>query len=167
VSYTGVVDAPKLSKNDLFDNAKKWIKTKHSEINPYTVTYESMEDGSVIGKGSVALPADRRKYTMQFVLKVSTKDGKFKYEFTDFIVQFRTQAGSSSGGYGGWGGSSYREAETLEYSLETFYPSRLNSRKPAIKWFEEINRRTFESIGREMQSVISSFQQSMKDTDDW
>ena len=82
-------------------------------------------------------------------------------------MQYRTQASSSSGGYGGFGGSSYREAETLEYSLETFYPARLNGRKPSIKWYEEINKRTLEAINTEMLSIVSSLKQVVVSSDKW
>jgi hypothetical protein len=55
----------------------------------------------------------------------------------------------------------------LEYSLETFYPARLSGRKPAIKWFEEINKEAFAGINREMQSIASSLKQAAASKDDW
>src|ERR1043165_6227550 len=73
VSYSGIVDAPGLTKKVLFENTKKWIKTKNTEVNPYVINYESDADGNITGKGSFSLPGDRRKYTVQFTVKILTK----------------------------------------------------------------------------------------------
>ena len=167
VSYADVIESRGASKKALFDKAKKWIATKNTTVNPYILTYETEQDGQVAGKGSFSLPGDRRKYVVQFAIKIAVKDGKCKYELTDLMIQFKTNAGSSSGGFSYFGGSSHHEAETLEYSIETFYPSRLNSKKPVIKWYEEIRGDAFEAIQKEMQSIASSLRQSMSSKEDW
>lgn len=166
VSYSEIIDAPSSSKKALFDKAKKWIVSKNTTLNPYTITYES-EDGQVLGKGTFTLPVGRMKYVVPFAIKIAVKDGKCKYELTDLMIQYRTEARASSGGYGYWGSSKSTEAETLEYSLETFYPSRLTSRKPVIKWYEDIRSAAFEGIGKEMQSITNSLKQSMVSSDNW
>lgn len=167
VSYTEVIDIPGATKKALFDKARKWVATKNTAVNPYVISYESEQDGQVTGKGTFTLPAERRKYVVQFAIKIAVKVGKCKYEFTDLMIQHRTQAGSSGGGFSYWGGSSYKEAETLEYSVETFYPSRIRSKKPVIKWYEEIRADAFESIQKEMQSIVSSLHQSIASREDW
>ncbi|OJW84160.1 MAG: hypothetical protein BGO69_11860 [Bacteroidetes bacterium 46-16] len=167
VSYADIGEAAGATKKALFEKAKKWILTKNTATNPYSVTFENEADGSVAGKGSFMLPGDRRKYIVQFAINLAVKDGKYKYSLTDFIVQYKTEAGSSGGGYGYWGHSSYHEAETLEYSLETFYPSRLDSRKPSIKWYEEINKKSFGEIDKTMQSIVGSLKEAMSANKDW
>jgi len=167
VSYTDVVIADGESKAKLLAKAKKWIVSKNTEQNPYLISLENEQEGTIVGKGNFPLPGDRRKYTVQFAISIATKDGKCKYEFTDLVIKFRTNAGSSGGGWGGYGGSTHREAETLENSLETFYPSRLESKKPVIAWYEEIRRSAFEAIDREMQSIGASLKQSITAKEDW
>jgi hypothetical protein len=166
VSYTDIINAGSSSKKALFDKAKKWIVSKNTTLNPYTITYES-EDGQVLGKGTFTLPVGRMKYVVPFAIKIAVKDGKCKYELTDLMIQYRTEARASSGGYGYWGSSKSTEAETLEYSLETFYPSHLTSRKPAIKWYEDIRADAFEEIGKQMQSIANSLKQSMASSENW
>jgi len=167
ICYTDIAEAPGVSKKALFDKAKKWILTKNSAITPYTISFDNENDGSIVGKGAFMLPGDRRKYVVQFVINIAVKDNRYKYDLTDFIIQYKTEAGSSSGGYGYWGHSSYREAETLEYSLETFYPSRLDSRKPSIKWYEEITKKSFIEINKSMQSITNSLKQTVSTKEDW
>jgi hypothetical protein len=165
VSYAGVVDAPGSTSKALCERAKKWILTKNSTINPYTVSYEG--DGSITGKGTFTLPAKHFKYVVQFNIKVLTKDGKCRYEFTDLIVQYRTAAKSSAGGWAYHASSTHTDAETLEYSMETFYPSRLEGHKPKIKWYEEINSESIATVNREMQSIVNSFREAVSTKDNW
>lgn len=168
VSYKEIVEIPGESENELFNKAKKWMATKDSETNPYTITYENQEAGNFSGKGSFTLPGGDKKYVVAFLINVATKDGKYKYEFTDFTLLYTTKGGVTSGGFSYWSSSSYQESETLEYSLETFYPIRLErKRKPSIKWYEEINANSFAAIDREMEALISSLEQTIAATDDW
>lgn len=168
VSYYEVVTAPGQSLNKLFGKAKKWIATKHSEAHPYTISYESEKDGNITAKGSFTLPAERRRYIVQFLVNISTKDGKYRYEFTDLVVQFTTAAGASGGGFGYWSSSSYKEAETLQYSIETFYPIRLErKRKPDIQWYEEVNAKSFETIDHEIRSLAGSLKETLTKDSDW
>lgn len=168
VGYADVITLSGQTKGKLFTKAKKWIITRNTEANPYSITIDSEPEGSINGKGSFALSADRRKYLVQFAIALNIKDNKYKYEFTDFKILFTSPAGSSGGGYGGWGGSSYREAEKLEYTLETFYPIRLEKRKkPVIRWYEEINKKSFETIDAEMRLIESSLRNIMSASTDW
>jgi len=167
VTFAKIVDAPGTSSKDLFQNAKKFLLTKNTSSNPFTIKYENMQEGSIISEGTFTLPAARRKYLVRFAFNVSTKDGKYKYSLSDIIIQFHTDAKSSYGGYGGWGSSTHKNAETLEYTVETFYPSRLNSKDPVIKFFEEIDEDSFVTIHRELKSFVSSFRQAMTSKDNW
>jgi hypothetical protein len=167
VSYADIVEAPGSRKAGLFNAAKKWILTKNSPTNPYMVSFENEAGGSVTGKGTFMLPGNRRNYAVLFTINIGVKDGKYRYDFTDFMIQYKTEAGSSGGGYAYWGHSSYHEAQTLEYSLETFYPSRLRSHKPSIKWYEEIDKKSFRSIDQTMESIVGSLKEAMSVKQDW
>lgn len=168
VSYQEIIETLRDSKDKLFGKAKKWITTQNSTANPYTVSFENEKDGAVTAKGSFTLPGDRRKYTVSFALSIGTKDGKYRYDFTDIQIQYTSPAGSSGGGFSYWGGSSYHEAERLEYPIETFYPIRLeHRRKPAIKWYEEINKSSFEAIDQQFKSLASSLKNAMQEKTGW
>lgn len=168
VSYYEVVTVPGQSMDKLIGKAKKWVATKHSEAHPYTISYESEKDGNITAKGSFTLPAERRRYVVQFLVNISTKDGRYKYEFTDLLIQFTTAAGASGGGFGYWSSSSYKEAQTLQYSIETFYPIRLErKRKPDIQWFEEVNANSFEAINREIRTLLSSLKETLTESNNW
>lgn len=168
VSYNGIVEAPGKDKQKLFNSAKKWFAAKHSEANPFVINYENETDGSITGRGSFTLPAENRKYIVQFLISIATKDGKCKYDFTDFMILYTTSGGVSSSGFGYWSSASYKEAETLEYSLETFYPIRLEKRrKPSIKWYELITPKSFETIDKEMKALESSLKQTVSAKSDW
>lgn len=168
VSFKEVVESKGASKTALFERAKKWQATKGSKTNPYTVTLENEEQGSLIAKGTFTMPAKRKKYVVQFVVNIATKQGKYRYDFTDFTIALETQAGGKAFGYGGFGTHSIKRAETLEYTLETFYPSRLTSREPVIKYFEEIDEDSFTAISKEMQSLAATLKQSMSTSEsDW
>lgn len=167
VTYSEVVQVQGATKKSLFAKAKKWVATKNTEQNPYTISLETEQDGTIVGKGTFSLPGDRNKYVVKFAINIATKDEKCRYEFTDLVIQYKRAAGSSGGGFSYWGGSSYHEAETLEYTIETFYPTRLNGRKPAIKFYEEIRANSFEAIDREMKSIVSSFKQAISIKEDW
>ncbi|MCB9065459.1 MAG: DUF4468 domain-containing protein [Chitinophagales bacterium] len=165
VSYLGTVDASGQTKIELFNKAKKWIQTKNSSINSYTISYENAENGSITAKGSFTLPAEERKYILVFILSIDTKDGKFRYTFTDMVIRYTTEGGASHGGYGMWSSTTYRKSETLEYTLETFYPIRLEKRKkPAIKWYEMIRKESFEVIDKEIIALENSLISTMKRT---
>ena len=167
VSYSGIVDAAGAPKESLFDNAKKWILTQNSKINPYTISYENETDGSVIAKGTFILLDEHRNFTTQFTITISVKDSRYKYDLSDFILQYKTEAGSHVSGYGMWSHATQTEAETLEYSLETFYPSRMHSRKPSIKWYEDIDRKSFELLDKIVQPILGSLKQTMAGKSDW
>jgi hypothetical protein len=167
VSFADVGEAAGSTRKSLFEKGKKWILTKNSATNPYTVTFESEAEGTVTGKGTFMLAGDRRNYVVQFTINIATKDGKYKYDLTDFIIQYKTEAAYHSGGYGMWSHTTHTEAENLEYSLETFYPSRLDSRKPSIKWYEEINKKSFGQISQTMQTIVGSLRQAMSSKEDW
>jgi hypothetical protein len=166
VTYAKVVNTPQVSKKLLFDKTKKWVITKNTPANPYNITYESEPDGSIFGKGTFTLPAAHRKYWVQFIFKVSVKNEKFKYEFTDLIVQLTEKAGATGFNAGVFQKRSEDRQEVLEYSLETFYPSRITSEKPVIKFFEEVTGESFNAVNREMTSIAGSLEQTLG-KDDW
>lgn len=169
VTYAAVVEVPNKAKNVLFQELKKWIQTKHTDANPYVISYEHMERGSMVCKSSFTMPIDDRKYNVGFVLNVDMKDERYRYKLTDIVIEYTTQGGVSHGGYSMWSSTTYRQAETLSYTVETFYPIHLEKRrKPSIKWYELINKYSFEMIDKEINSIITSLRQHLSEmTSKW
>lgn len=89
LTFSEVVQVEGVSAGELFNKAKKWyvIAFKSSKD---VIQLESKEDGVIIGKGSFTFKG--KAFTsgtnstgpVYFTLKVEVKDGKYKYEITDF-----------------------------------------------------------------------------------
>lgn len=132
------------------------------------IVIENKTDGTLTGKGSFTLTEKERKYIIAFTYNILIKDGKYKYDFTDLLIRYTTKGGVSSGGYGYWSSTTYKESETLEHTLETFYPIRLTKRrKPSIKWYELTNTKSFETIDREMTMIVNALKDNMSMVNKW
>lgn len=90
ITYVGVVEVDSTqSKDDLFTIAKIWF-VKTFRASGYVLQMEDKEEGVLIGKAEVPL-----KYkalaplpsSARFIFSIYFKDGRYKYEITDFIFQ--------------------------------------------------------------------------------
>jgi len=95
IVYTEVVNAPGTDKNKLYDRAmnalhKMYVQaddkiiTKDKEngkieLNGYTQFHQTLKDGTV-------LTGDKIRYRLTILIK----DGRYKYEFNDFRIDFGT-----------------------------------------------------------------------------
>lgn len=172
VNYNGVVKAQGISKSGLYEKAKQWIAMKSTDNNPYSIKMDEKEKGRIITNGNFLLPStDKNKYVVSFQLNILLKEGKFKYEMTDFVVLYSTEtkekrSGLALGGVAK-GSETTEEAQTYEYSIETFYPSRVTSTKPYIKYYDGIKAESFNYFDRETKGVIGSLKSEMLRDDDW
>lgn len=90
--YTEVVNVDNVSKDELFNRAKNWFATAYSSSSDVLQLADS-ENGQLIGKAlfkfsPISLNAsDRVKGNIKYTIKVSVKEGRYKYEISDFIHQ--------------------------------------------------------------------------------
>ena len=105
INFTEVVILDSsFKKNDLFINAKKFfVDVYHSGKD--VIQLEDKDAGIVIGKGYfVTLWKASFLFTYEFqvwhTIKISLKDGKYKYEISDFRYKYYTPPSQYS--IGGW-----------------------------------------------------------------
>lgn len=87
ISYSEVVIVPAVSKQELFHRATMWF-TLNFKSSKDVVQLSDENSGEIIGKGSfnvdyTGLGAKNIGF-VSFTILVSVKDGKYKYQITDF-----------------------------------------------------------------------------------
>lgn len=89
ICYTDVVEVDStLSKADLYEKAKNWFKKSHRPLD-YSIQVSDAERGVIIGKARTkvyhrALGDDYPSGYINYTFSIHVKDGKYKYEITDF-----------------------------------------------------------------------------------
>lgn len=91
IVYTEVIEMPNMTKDILYSRAYEWFaKTFNSAQN--VIQMQDKENGKIVGKGSfgdINITANLGLVTIEgkvnFTISVYLKDGKYKYEITDFV----------------------------------------------------------------------------------
>lgn len=91
IIYTEVIEMPNIAKDALYSRAYEWFaKTFNSAQN--VIQMQDKEAGKIIGKGIFddmnspgPLGMAGVKGYMKFTISIYLKDGKYKYEITDFV----------------------------------------------------------------------------------
>ncbi|MBV5313192.1 MAG: DUF4468 domain-containing protein [Prolixibacteraceae bacterium] len=104
VTFSEVVEVSNVNKDELFIRGREWFNG-HFKSSKDVLQVADKESGELLGKGimeviyTYKLMGEREASTdVNFQLNVWVKDGKFKYEMTNFFV-----SGSSSKGSIGFG----------------------------------------------------------------
>lgn len=97
LTYTNVVKVDSISKNELYNRAKLWMASAYNSSND-VIQIGNKEEGQIIGKASIkylsrvfvgsATTGGYIKYT----IKIFVKEGRYKYEITDFIHDPRSRS---------------------------------------------------------------------------
>ena len=80
IVYTEVVEMPGVTKDVLYSRAYEWFAKSFVSANN-VIQMQDKEAGKIIGKGCYGF--DKNK--VNFTLSIYLKDGKYKYEITDFV----------------------------------------------------------------------------------
>ncbi|MDJ1468147.1 DUF4468 domain-containing protein [Xanthocytophaga flava] len=88
VSYTEVVEVPGMTKDQLHAKANEWLAKTYKSAND-VIQMNDKEAGKIIAKGTTksylhSMGKDWDAGYFRHTLTLSFKDGKFRYEFTDF-----------------------------------------------------------------------------------
>jgi hypothetical protein len=90
IDYTAVVPAEGLSQNDLYLRAKTWIINVFSSPKDVIKT-EEKDVGIIICKGFteevITYFGRASPVKLYFTIKIAVKDGRYKYDITDFFIQ--------------------------------------------------------------------------------
>ena len=102
--YTEVIQADSISKLELYNRAKSWFSTTYNSANN-VIQNDNKEDGEIIGKANIIYNpkvfsgSEQTKGSIKYTIKIYVKEGRCKYEITDFIHDpFGNQYGKSSMG---------------------------------------------------------------------
>lgn len=99
VAYTGVVEVPGATQAQLYSRAYEWVaKTFNSAQN--VIQMQDKESGKIIVKGVVK--AYNKKYDEgynSFTLSLYMKDGKYKYDITNFKNEHKVVGAKYNGDY--------------------------------------------------------------------
>ncbi|MDN4164875.1 DUF4468 domain-containing protein [Cytophagales bacterium LB-30] len=150
VTYSGVVQVNDVSRSQLYNNAKRWF------IDTYTsgkdvIQLDDKESGEIIGKGYFEEVWMVTAYSGQNVnvwqtIKVQMKDGRYRYEITDFRMKYIVPA------------SNYTRATEIDLPIEEWNKGR-----------DKNNAKFYPKIDSHVQDMISSLEKVMKSSegDDW
>ena len=99
--YSGIVQIDNVSKNELYNRAKRWF------VNTYTsaqdnIQLDDKENGEIVGKGCFQTNWDIAIISSQNInvcqtIRILIKDNRYKYEITNFSVNYFANAGQTSG----------------------------------------------------------------------
>lgn len=87
VSYTAVIDMPGTKKEDLQSRFRKWVATTYPNAKDL-IQLDDKENGEMVcqvsyEKGWVFM-MEVSTITIRYAIKMSFKDGKYRYAFTDY-----------------------------------------------------------------------------------
>jgi hypothetical protein len=90
VVYSEVVQVDSASKNDLYLRCRAWFAKTFLSANN-VIQMDDKEAGRIIGraatKSSFVYFLVNFKFTLYYTIAVTIKDGRYKYELSDFIAQ--------------------------------------------------------------------------------
>jgi hypothetical protein len=91
ISYTKVVYVDSSLKSiELYNRARSWFAESYRSSND-VIQLEDKDEGKIIGKGSIRYissvyyGSEGTKGWIRYTLSVQVKDGRYKYELTNFI----------------------------------------------------------------------------------
>ncbi len=90
LNYSEVIKVDSISKDELYNRAKIWFAIACNSSKDI-LQMDNKEEGQIIGKAKMSynptiLNASGRTYgIINYTIKLYLKDGRYKYEITDFI----------------------------------------------------------------------------------
>jgi len=85
VFYSEVIIIEDMSASDLYANAKKWVSTTFRSAK--SVTQSDIDGSMIVIKGRLGYI---QSGDSPFTLTIQFKEGRFKYELTDLMMDIRT-----------------------------------------------------------------------------
>jgi hypothetical protein len=150
ITYTGVVHVDSLSSEELYKRSKRWFFDTYNSGKD-VIQLDDKESGEIIGKGFFETYWQSSflggiSINVYQTIKVQVKDGRYKYEITDFKVKYFVPA------------SQYTRASNVDEPLETWNT-----------WREENCNKIRAQIDLDVKGLIASFEKFVrtKPQDDW
>lgn len=151
VTYSEVVQADSLSQAQIYARIHHWLANSYRSAKD-VVQVADKERGEVIGKGFATATWQVTFYSFQPVdvwhtVTVQAKDGKYRYQFTDFTVDYTTAA------------TQYGPGVHVRKPLEEWLPNR---EKQMAKFYPQVDA--------EVQRMVSELKAAVASgaaADDW
>lgn len=88
ISYSEVVQVEGATKDELYQRAKNWFVDTFRSAND-VIQLDDKENGQIVGKGNFSYSqkvtwAAVANNTIRFTAAITIKDGRYKYEFSNF-----------------------------------------------------------------------------------
>ena len=164
VTFSQIVDVENKTKAQLYSDAQKWMAAFNTSNNLKVI--QSFEnDGEIIAQGIIKVKCSDnslfsscegcRDYDLVYTLNVFVKENKFKFEITNFILQY--QKGKSAMGMAAYGvvAGNIKDNEIIAKNFEEFYPIKKKACKDS--W-----NAMFITVDEGISNVISSFTIALK-----
>lgn len=122
VFYSDVIEVDSIDKDELYKRAKRWFVESYKDANK-VIQLDDKDSGEIIGKGSFdalwnATFVASHVVNVGHTVKIQVKDGKYRYEITDFRVRYVTSS------------TQYTSSSLVDYPIETWNMERpANTRK--------------------------------------
>jgi hypothetical protein len=151
IVFTEVIEMPNITKDALYTRAYEWFAKAFNSANN-VIQMQDKENGKIVGKGSfgdinvsVVLGMATVYGNVKFTISIYLKDGKYKYEVTDFYHE------------GSWVGGGAPPRPYNAGALENEIPECGKSNLTLKKWGkikEETNKRVLALIESLKKSMI-------------
>lgn len=90
IDYQGVQRVDGVSKDELYIRAREWFAKTFVSAQA-VIQMDDKEAGKIIGKGvarsSFVMLLTPVSYTLYYTVSITVKDGRYRYEITDFMAQ--------------------------------------------------------------------------------
>lgn len=143
VTYTGIVQVDDVSSDELYNRAKRWFVDTYKSGKD-VIQLDDKENGEIIGKGffeemwMVTFYGGQNVNVWQ-TIKVQMKDGRYRYEITDFRMKYFVSA------------SQYTSSSNVDVALEEWNKGR-----------DANNKKFYPKIDSHIKSLIESLDKAMK-----
>ena len=90
LTYTEIIQVNSISKNELYNRARLWFTTVYNSAKD-VLQMDNKEEGQIIGKAIISyypkvfVGSETTKGRINYTIKIFVKDGRYKYEITDFV----------------------------------------------------------------------------------
>jgi hypothetical protein len=176
VSYKEIIDVHGTDQATLYSRAKEWILLQNYD-DPVVVLkdkeYLFFENPVVLDDGSSKIYTDgffhihyrsdkSDRFYIVFNLRLRTKEGKYQYEITDFILKEFIDPHSGPGGPGRPSphskSSSYSNVDVKIFKIEDFFNSETRRKEKNL---------AFPEFKFNMEALISDLKATMNSNSDW
>ena len=150
VTYTGVVQVDSIPKDELYKRAKRWFVDTYNSGKD-VIQLDDKENSEIIGKGFfeelwMVTFYGGTKVNVWQTIKIQMKDGRYRYEITDFRMKYFVS------------GSQYSSSSNVDVAFEEWNKGR-----------DTNNQKFYPKVDAHVNALIESLKKTMttKAKNDW